>query len=263
MMAPPTNILDHIVHLSPPGKLSEAVAHWKQLGFEVTSGGTHESGLSWNALVILPDGIYIELLTFKGTLADLPESERWWAKNPPGWIAWACLGLENHIDQTIAERDKGFNSGVAYQEPREGSRKRETDGQESRWRVTIPRENHGLDLMPFFCEDLTPRKLRAPPANLDAHANIAVGIAHLHLKVPQAQLDQAKAQLSVVLNSQPNESGEWELVVPYGRYNPAPRLRVVGSGDGTTGIEEVGFYVKKGKEGDATDGFGKVVFTEL
>ncbi|CAE6415168.1 unnamed protein product [Rhizoctonia solani] len=209
-MAPQTNILDHILHLSPPGKLSEAITHWEQLGFKVIPGGTHDTGLSSNALVPLADGVYIELIALEKPTAEPPESESWWANKRPGWITWVCLGLEDHIDEIIAKREKEFNSGVEYQKGYDGGRKGENDGRQLRWRVT--RRQYGLDIVPFFCLDLTPRDWRVPAADLDTHANTAVGIAYFHLMVPQAQLDQARVQLSVVLDSQPNESDEWEMV---------------------------------------------------
>ncbi|KAH7340086.1 glyoxalase-like domain-containing protein [Rhizoctonia solani] len=262
-MAPPTNILDHIVHLSHHGKLSETITHWEKLGFKVTPGGTHAGGLTSNALVALADGVYIELIAFEKPPTEPPASENRWAKKQPGWIDWACLGLDDHIGRIIAERDQGFHSGVEYHKGQDGGRKRASDGKELKWRLTVPRAKHGQDVAPFFCQDVTPRELRVPAADLDTHVNTAVGVAHIHLKVPHAQLDQARAQLSVVFDSQPNESDEWELVVPHGRYNPAPRLKLVGADDDTPIIVEVGFYVKKAREGDETDGFGKVVFKEL
>ncbi|KAG8736226.1 hypothetical protein FRC11_002768, partial [Ceratobasidium sp. 423] len=229
----------------------------------VIPGGKHVGGLASNALVALADGIYVDLIAFEKPPIEPPASDDWWAKKHPGWIAWACLGLDDHIDEIIADRDQGFNSGVEYQKGQDGGRKRASDGKEVKWRVTIPREKHGRDTVPFFCQDLTPRDLRVPAADINTHDNTAVGIAHLHLTVPQAQLDKARAQLCVVLDAQPNESDEWELVVPHGRFNPAPRLKLVGSVNETAGIVEVGFYVKEAREEDATDGFGKVVFKEL
>ncbi|GAB1517053.1 hypothetical protein RhiTH_000096 [Rhizoctonia solani] len=269
-MAPPTNILDHIVHLSPAGKLPDAVTHWERLGFkytifscEVTPGGTHAGGLTSNALVALADGVYIELIAFEQPPTEPPASDDRWAKKSPGWIDWALLGLDDYIDVIITERDRWVKSGVKYQKGKEGGRKRASDGKELKWRTTAPKENHGQDTAPFFCQDLTPRDLRVPAAGLDTHTNTALGIAHIHLKVPQAQLDKVRAQISVVLYAQSNESDEWELAVPHGQHSPAPRLKVIGSADATPGIVEVGFYVKKDWRGDATDGFGKVVFKEL
>ncbi|KAF8748796.1 Glyoxalase-like domain [Rhizoctonia solani] len=216
----PTNILDHIIHLSPPGKLSEAVAHWENLGFHVIPGGTHADGLTSNALVALADGVYIELIAFEKPPIGPPASDHWWAKKQPGWIDWACLGLEDSVDQTVAGREKGVDSGVEYQEGKEGGRKRASDGKELKWRVTFPQLKHGRGTIPFFCQDLTPRELRVPAADPDTHTNSALGIAYLHLTVPQAAFDRIKAQLSVVLGTRPNESDEWELAVPYGQFNP-------------------------------------------
>ncbi|EUC65996.1 glyoxalase-like domain protein [Rhizoctonia solani AG-3 Rhs1AP] len=262
-MAPPTNILDHIIHISPPGKLSEAVAHWERLGFQVIPGGTHADGLTSNALVALADGVYIELIAFEKPPTEPPASDHWWAKKYPGWIDWACLGLEDHVDKTIAGRDQDVGSGVEYQEGKEGGRRRASDGKELKWRVTFPQLKHGRGTVPFFCQDLTPRELRVPAAEVNTHTNTAFGVAHLHLTVPQAQLDSVKAQLSVVLGTQPNESNEWELAVPHGQFNPAPRLKLVGSDDEISSIAEVGFYGKKARKGDTAEGFGKVVFVKL
>ncbi|CAE6434808.1 unnamed protein product [Rhizoctonia solani] len=264
-MAPPTNVLDHIIHLSPPGKLSEAVAHWEQLGFEVIPGGTHADGLTSNALVALADGVYIELIVFENPPTEPPASDHWWAKKQPGWIDWACLGLEDHVDWTIAGREKNVNSGAEYQVGKEGGRKRASDGKELMWRVTFPDLKHGRGTLPFFCQDLTPRDLRVPTADASTHTNTALGIAYVHLAVPQTQLDQVKAQLSVVLGTQPNELGEWELAVPHGQFNPAPKLKIVGSvhENSTPSIEEVGFYVRKSGKCDTTEGVGKVSFVEL
>ncbi|KAF8602759.1 hypothetical protein BDV93DRAFT_415493, partial [Ceratobasidium sp. AG-I] len=216
---PATNVLDHIIHLSPPGKLAQAVAYWGHLGFEVIPGGQHADGLTSNALVALSDGVYIELIAFDKPASeyppDSPRSKHWWANKEPGWIDWACLGLEDHVDQTIAEREKQAGSGVEYQEGKLGGRKRASDGQELKWRVTFPGLKHGRGMVPFFCQDITPRELRVPSADVNTHTNTAVGISHIHLSIPEENISQVRAQLSVVLDRKPSESDEWELSVPH------------------------------------------------
>lgn len=130
----------------------------------VVPGGQHADGLTSNALVALADGIYIELIAFEKPAneypPDSPRSNHWWANKEPGWIDWACLGLEDHVDQTIAARDREVRSGVQYQEGKIGGRTRAGDGQELKWRVTFPELKHGRGTVPFFCQDLTPRELR-------------------------------------------------------------------------------------------------------
>ncbi|KAG9077596.1 hypothetical protein FS749_010511 [Ceratobasidium sp. UAMH 11750] len=269
-MAPATNVLDHIIHLSPPGKLSDAVAHWESLGFRVVPGGQHADGLTSNALVPLADGIYIELIAFEKPASayppDSPRSKHWWATKEPGWIDWACLGLEDNVDETIAQREHQARSGVAYQKGQVGGRTRAGDGVELKWRVTFPAAKHGRGSVPFFCQDLTPREWRVPSADEETHSNSAFGISHVHLSIPKDKFPQVRAQLSVVLGSEPRESNEWEIGLPQSINARAPCLKLSAAESGVTvsSIEEVGFFVRKPKDKvDVPKGFGKVVFVEV
>ncbi|KAG8760639.1 hypothetical protein FRC12_009530 [Ceratobasidium sp. 428] len=271
-MAPATNVLDHIVHLSPPGKLAEAVTYWESLGFKVIPGGQHADGLTSNALVPLADGVYIELITFTHPASSYPpdhaRSTHWWAHKQPGWIDWACLSLEDHVDQTIARREEDVKSGVEYQPGRVGGRTRAGDGVELKWRVTFPARKHGRGNVPFFCQDLTPRELRVPSADINTHPNAALGIAHIVLSIPEDKLSQVRAQLSVVLGSEPDgSSNEWDLGLPHSAHaRTKTKLRVLASGPGVKepSVEEVGFFVRKSHEKvDPPEGFGKVVFVEI
>jgi hypothetical protein len=92
----------------------------------------------------------------------------------------------------------------------------------------------------------------------------------LHISVPQSKREEAKAQMSVVLGTRPNEAIEWELALPQAVTNqslPAPRLKLLSlsPNDTISKIVEVGFYVKENhhREIDTPDGFGKVVFVEV
>lgn len=255
----------------------------------VIPGGQHADGLTSNALVSLADGVYIELIAFNKPATeyppDSPRSKHWWANKEPGWIDWACLGLEDHVDQTIAEREKQVGSGVAYQKGKLGGRKRAGDGQELKWRVTFPETKHGRGTMPFFCQDLTPRELRVrylvslyfllysalihwqvPDADINTHSNSALGISHIHLSVPEENISQVRAQLSVVLDVKPTAADEWELSVPHsGQELPAPRLKLAPASPDITvsSIELIGFYVRDFKDEVGTPkGFGKVTFVQ-
>ncbi|QRV86849.1 hypothetical protein RhiJN_14867 [Ceratobasidium sp. AG-Ba] len=272
-MAPATNVLDHIIHLSPPGKLDEAVAHWESLGFKVIPGGQHADGLTSNALVSLADGVYIELIAFihppSSYPPDHPRHTHWWAPKQPGWIDWACLGLEDAVDETIHEREKQAESGVGYQPGQVGGRVRAGDGKELKWRVTFPERKHGRGSVPFFCQDLTPRELRVPSADTETHTNTALGISHIHLSVPADTFSKVKAQLSVVLDSRFDEaSTEWELALPQSvqaaTRTPRLRLSTARAGATTSSIDEVGFFVSRSKDQvDTPKGFGKVVFVDI
>ncbi|KAG9077628.1 hypothetical protein FS749_010458 [Ceratobasidium sp. UAMH 11750] len=269
-MTPATNILDHIAHLSPPGKLSDGVAYWESLGFKVIPGGQHNDGLATNALIPLADGIYIELFAFEKPASvyppDSPRSKHWWATKEPGWIDWAYLTLEDNLDKTIAQREERARSGVLYEKGKIGGRTRAEDGVELKWRVWFPEAGHGRGSVPFFCLDLTPRELRVPSADAETHPNSALGISHFHLSVPEDRFSQVRAQLSVVLGSEPDESNEWELALPRPISTRVPRLKLSAAESGVTAssIEEVGFFVSKPKDKvDAPKGFGRVVFVEV
>ena len=64
--------LDHIVITVTD--LARARADYGRLGFEVLEGGEHADGVTHNALVVLADGTYLELIAFQ---QPAPE-RRWW-----------------------------------------------------------------------------------------------------------------------------------------------------------------------------------------
>lgn len=133
------------------------------VSYSVIPGGTHADGLTYNALIILPDGVYVELIAFVEDVSSYPEgsTERrarqthWWADKEQGWIDWSHLALDRAIGGEINNRA----GKDVYREPQEGGRKR-ADGEELKWRVTFPQEQFERGTIPFFCEDLTPRALR-------------------------------------------------------------------------------------------------------
>ena len=47
------NILDHIVHLSPPKDLIKTVNDFKKAGFNVFEGGVHADKLTSNYLIVV------------------------------------------------------------------------------------------------------------------------------------------------------------------------------------------------------------------
>lgn len=132
--------------------------------YSVIPGGTHADGVTYNALVVLADGVYLELIAFvhPGT----PDSShRWGSARPGGWIDFAYLGLCSDVDRVINERAARDGSGVVYAKGVDGGR--ETPGGEGGkdkktllWRVTCPERKHGVGRLPFFCADVTPREWR-------------------------------------------------------------------------------------------------------
>ncbi|KAI0668389.1 glyoxalase-like domain-containing protein [Trametes maxima] len=226
-----TRILDHIVHLTPPGTLEQSVKAFRDLGFTVVPGGTHADGKTANALVVFADGTYLELLHFThapapALVAAQPSTTRTgpattthsthpWSKKQPGWIDYAFLGNAGSpsIADTINARAPGT---VRYAGEVRGGRRR-ADGRVLEWLISAPLPGGasedgegGGDVrgrLPFFCGDLTPRDWRVPlePRSNAAHANTAKGIAHVRLLTAAEDFDAHAAQLTQVLGASPSD----------------------------------------------------------
>lgn len=126
----------------------------------VLPGGTHADGLTYNALVVLNDGVYLELIAFthdvdyysestsssSGVTPELSEKRKkhWWGYKSPGWINWANLGFggEKMADIVMnANSDGGVvadggSGDVKYLAPVEGGRTK-PDGDVLQWRVDL------------------------------------------------------------------------------------------------------------------------------
>ncbi|EPQ30829.1 uncharacterized protein PFL1_01727 [Pseudozyma flocculosa PF-1] len=158
-------------------QLDEAIAIFSNLGFIVVRGGRHADDLTSNALLVLPDGVYIELIQFdKGPPPESTESQadyearrkkHWWYHSKAGWIDWSLLGgvedgriaainvaAEEHrrgllnlvrgAEAVGEEREKRNLSAAAvtlptlrYDAPQRGGRKT-LDGKQLGWHVTFP-----------------------------------------------------------------------------------------------------------------------------
>ncbi|TFK18390.1 hypothetical protein FA15DRAFT_675332 [Coprinopsis marcescibilis] len=148
---PNTNTVDHIVHLTPPGTVDQVSEDFRKIGFHVLPGGTHSDGLTANALVILADGAYLELISFthlpehykKGTPERTKRDAHLWAQKTPGFIDFAFLS-----ELTINRRGKEEGGGVSYLPEVDGGRVR-PDGEES------------MGILTFFCGDVATRELRS------------------------------------------------------------------------------------------------------
>ncbi|PPQ66022.1 hypothetical protein CVT26_010778 [Gymnopilus dilepis] len=239
-----TRTLDHIVHLTPPGTVEEASNQWRDLGFKVLPGGVHTDGLTANALVVLSDGVYIELISFTHPLShyppDSPEHKKRdnhnWAHLPPGWIDFAFLGTGSRaagesISQTINERAKKEGSGVEYAPEADGGRTR-TDGVVLKWLISGPKTGR-KGVLPFFCGDVTPRELRVPtdPPSNTVHPSATSGIAYVHVLVDPASFDEASNQLASVIGHKATTTttngarkAAWDLHTPGGSNADTPRL---------------------------------------
>ncbi|KAL0947635.1 hypothetical protein HGRIS_013723 [Hohenbuehelia grisea] len=277
--SPSTKILDHIVHLAPPGALEETKRSFTELGFKVVPGGVHKDGLTANALVVLGDSSYLELLIFTKPVSAYPPSspERAarechpWAPKSPGWIDFAFLGTgvdadsdpSRRISNIINTRARQDGSLTEYLPEVAGGRER-PDGKVLEWVISSPHEKHGRGTLPFFCGDVTPRDRRVPysPPSNSEHPNGAKGVAHLLLLSVPERFNEVQRQLTSVVGRAPiqasNDKAVWALESPLDIPGTEATLVLrpaegdlelaFASASQLAGVYEIAFWVPKGRE---------------
>ncbi|KAF9459107.1 glyoxalase-like domain-containing protein [Collybia nuda] len=218
-----TNRLDHIVHLAPPASVQETSELFRELGFTVLTGGTHEDGLTANALVVFPTGSYFELISFTEPISAYPpgsperkkRDNHRWAKNQPGWVDYGFLGngsqTERISDIINTRAAKNGYTNPLYDPEFHGGRKN-PDGETLEWLITSANTKSGSEywkMLPFFCGDITPRRLRVPmdPPSNTQHQNAAVGLAHIRLLALRDSVPAVSRQLTYVVGNEPNLVG--------------------------------------------------------
>ncbi|KAI0948651.1 hypothetical protein AcV7_009328 [Taiwanofungus camphoratus] len=293
MPTPSTRTLDHIVHLIPPGSIEAASEQFRALGFNVLPGGTHADGLTANALIVLPDHTYLELLAFTHPTAHHTHTAHPWAAKRPGWIDLAFLGTPGtpSIAALINARADADGSGVQYTPETRGGRRR-PDGRELEWVICapVPRERGERGdvrgRVPFFCGDVTPRAWRVPldpPANA-AHPNGARGVAHVRLLATEDVFPALSRQLATITGAPPTSStsseASWDLdrletpsadLDAHVGMGSVPKLILsVASGEEESayvrergcGIYEVALWTS-GDGGEVTAPFGRIVWCSI
>lgn len=161
--------IDHIVIVVR--ELEAAIKSYQQLGFTVVPGGRHPIG-TYNALISLADGSYIELIAFY----EPNPNHRWWAPlQVGGGLVDFCMQTDDLIKDTAALR----NAGVDINDPQPLTRTR-PDGYQLKWLLSIPRGGH-RGVAPFLIQDETPREERVPRQK--THKNGAVGIGRVTVAV--------------------------------------------------------------------------------
>ncbi|KZS98840.1 hypothetical protein SISNIDRAFT_480441 [Sistotremastrum niveocremeum HHB9708] len=234
-----TDILDHIVFLSPPGTLSSTIQKFTELGFNVLKGGKHADNLTSNALIILSSKVYIELIAFDHPL-DSPnyppnsperqkrENHRWaHTRVEEGWIDFANLGTDEGVWKVVNERfggggaddgnggkggGKGGEGGGLYAEPVDGGRVT-TEGKVLKWRVTppviSPDEIGRIKKveLPFFCEDITPREWRVPASEENVtHPSKVLAVSHLRYIASEETFDSTLVKFTAIIGTPPSLS---------------------------------------------------------
>ncbi|KAI0028187.1 glyoxalase-like domain-containing protein [Vararia minispora EC-137] len=285
-MSTSTKILDHIVHLTPVGSLDETCKQWESLGFTVLSGGRHADGITENALVVLSDLVYIELITFvhpvshyePGSPSYEQRTEHQWANKPTGFVAYSFGGdVSAHptISEILNKRLEDAGSQFRYDGPKQGGRIR-PDGKEVKWELTTPsRWNKLVDGMgrPFYCADITPRDLRVPKdEKYHAHGNKARSIAFVRVLTSRSALPQNTKALRVIVGEAPSSTSDDEVEWALGTPGPgqAPLLVLSLPKDAAEeafvesnglGIYEVGFLVdQSGGRDETRTPFGKIAW---
>lgn len=155
--------LDHIV--IAVANLEAAIASYRDLGFSVVPGGQHPVG-TYNGLISLADGSYIELISF---YRDNPQHRWWTALQRGGGLVDFCMQTDDLAGDTLKLR----SAGVKIADPVPWSRTR-PDGYRVKWLLSLAAEPH-RGVAPFLIQDETPREERVPREI--SHRNGASGIS--------------------------------------------------------------------------------------
>lgn len=176
--------IDHIVIAGHD--LDSLTAAFKSLGFTVAGGGRHPIG-SYNNLIGLDDGAYIELLSF---YEDSPK-HYWWdaVHERGGGLIDFCMGTDDiRADYAL------FEAAGVEMSPLVGLSRVRVDGYQLSW---LNNEIYGVyqGLIPFVIEDKTPRDERVPKEK--THANGVRGIDAITLAT--RDLETGRRIMSAVL----------------------------------------------------------------
>lgn len=207
--------LDHIIlqvpnswHTNPPSALTE--------NFTLYPGGLHGDGKTQNTLIVFPNGVYLELISFLPP-EDTNRQGHWWGSKPLGFVDWCVAGLDAGEVQQVRESLRKAGSAWNYEELRKGGRKR-PDGVELKWEVTFPSSDVRRGVVPFWCHDVTPRVLRVPNDEAATmHPCGAVGVA-LHLVTRESEVEKFVETYQkitmVATDSMVRKDGGWVLYLP-------------------------------------------------
>lgn len=181
-------ILDHIVILVPYSTLLD-LPTWLTNAFTISPGGRYVDGVLENKLILLSDGVYLELVAFVPGKETERARHRWGQRCEGTIIDWANTLHDADRDlEIVRDRVKSTGVGFEYEKAIESGRTR-PDGVELKWVTSSwfiegdsPGSFMGAEL-PFWCVDRTPRGLRVPyktgPPEATCHPSGAVGVADL------------------------------------------------------------------------------------
>lgn len=187
--------IDHIVIAGPD--LDALTETYKSLGFSVVGGGKHPIG-SYNSLIGLADGAYIELLSFY----EESPNHYWWdaVHTRGGGLIDFCVQTDDiRGDYAVFQAQ-----GVAMS-PLVGLSRVRVDGYQLAW---LNNEIYGeyQGLIPFVIEDETPREERVPKEN--QHANQVTGIEKITLVARDLELARRIMDAALRQRGKPVRDGE-------------------------------------------------------
>lgn len=166
--------IDHLV--ISVNDLQAATETFRTAGFTTNYGGKHADGITENALVILGDGAYLELIAL--TEGSTLEQATFKALVRPteGYTGYALITAD--LTETVHRMS---NAGIEVAGIRGGSRHR-PDGELLKWRMT----RIGEHMSPFMIQDVTSRDLRVPttPDNIE-HPNGVTGVRDIKILVSE------------------------------------------------------------------------------
>ncbi|KAM0752669.1 hypothetical protein T439DRAFT_311347 [Meredithblackwellia eburnea MCA 4105] len=240
MSSAPGPLLDHLILLVPSLAPSDT-AFLSDNGFELHPGGQHADGLTENTLVLLQDGVYLEIIAFTSQTTDAARSKHWWGNKSSGWIDWslAPTPLEaaarvHALNYLTPPPASAGESNKVFTEPVEGGRETK-DGKQLKWKVAFPvlKDEEKRGVIPFFCEDVTDRTWRVPTRSTP-HPNSTTGIKSLTVL---SKPDGAKAytdRLSYILSS------SLALKTPFGDIKVPVHIREPSTEEEKAWVEERG-----------------------
>lgn len=183
--------------------LQTAMADYQSLGFNPFFGGEHADGKTHNALIVFPDGSYLELLapTKPEFIETTGHSSRsgflFMFAQGEGFGGYALLADDLEAE---TERMRGRGLNVAMRPP--GGRLR-PDGEELRWRSAM----FDNTMTPFFIQDDTPRNLRVPDTtDKTTHSNGVVGIKGI--EVATSELEMGIVRYQDILGHEAHSRGQ-------------------------------------------------------
>lgn len=180
--------------------------------FTIMRGGRHADGLTRNSLIVLSQGVYLELIAFEENISPADRANHWWGDKQLGWIDWCLsnvdatepIGLAHHSKRdSHASEINSATTPVVYDDPIQGGRTR-LDGTEIRWTVTFPHNAYGRGTVPFWCHDITPRSDRV--CGPEKHPSKAVAIKELHFKTHSNNVSHLSKQLGMLIGAEPKAS---------------------------------------------------------